>query len=313
MTIIESLKSAERIIIVCHIRPDGDCLGAGFALKRIAERLGKKVDFVTDSDRPEHYSFIADFYSLNDKKYDNYDLGIAVDCADDQRLGKYLSVFSKCRLSVNIDHHRTNNRFAKINLVAPDKSSTCEHLFDLIERDGVIDGATATLLYLGISTDTGNFMHSNTTPATLSAASKLLKSGADLNLIVNGIYKNNTKNKLALTAKAIESMRFFHGDKIVVMTVTAAMLESCGCVMADTEGLIDYGMSIGSVRAAVCMTEQKPRSYKVSFRAKDVDVASAAVSFGGGGHRLAAGCVVNGHYEDVVAKVVKAVKDGFEE
>ena len=313
MTIIEAVKSAERIIIVCHIRPDGDCLGAGFALKRIAERLGKKVDFVTDSDRPEHYSFIGGFYSLNDKKYDNYDLGIAVDCADDQRLGKYLSVFSKCRLNVNIDHHRTNNRFAKINLVAPDKSSTCEHLFDLIESDGVIDRETATLLYLGISTDTGNFMHSNTAPETLSAASKLLALGADLNLIVNGFYKNNTKNKLMLTAKAIESMRFFHEDKIVVMTVTAAMLESCGCVMADTEGLIDYGMSIGSVRAAVCMTEQKQRSYKVSFRAKDVNVAAAALSFGGGGHKLAAGCVVNGHYEDVVSKVVKAVKDGFDE
>ena len=313
MTIIESVKKSERILIVCHIRPDGDCLGAGFALKRIAEKEGKKVDFVTDSPLPAQYSFIDGFDSLNDIKFQDYDLGIAVDCADDLRLGKYLQKFKKCKVTFNIDHHRTNNRFAMCNIVAPDKSSTCELLYDLIKDDGVIDKDAATLLYLGISTDTGNFMHNNTTPSTLSAASQLLSLGADLEKIINGFYKNNTKNKLMLTAKAIESIRFFRDEKIAVMTVTAKMLSECGCVMADTEGLIDYAMSIGSVRAAVCMSEQNVRSYKVSFRAKDVDVAAAAGTFGGGGHKLAAGCVVNGHYEDVVDKVVKAVSDGMTE
>lgn len=313
MTVIDSVKAAEKILIVCHIRPDGDCLGAGFGLKRICETLGKKVDFVTDSDKPEAYSFIADYGALNDRKYDGYDLGIAVDCADDMRLGKYLAIYNKCRQTINIDHHQTNNRFGKINYVAPEKSSTCELLFDLIESDNVIDKEVATLLYLGISTDTGNFMHNNTKPETLSAAAKLLALGADQQLIVNSFYKNNTKNKLVLTAKAIESMRFFRDDGIVVMTVTSAMLCDCGCVMSDTEGLIDYGMSIGSVNVAVCMTEQKERSYKVSFRSKSTDVAAAAMTFGGGGHKLAAGCVVNGYYEDVVRKVVKAVSDGMPE
>lgn len=313
MTIIESVKNSKRILIVCHIRPDGDCLGAGFALKRIAEKEGKSVDFVTDSPFPGQYAFIDDFLSLNDIKYGDYDLGIAVDCADDLRLGKYLQKFKKCKVTINVDHHRTNNRFADFNIVDPDKSSTCELLFNLIENDGVIDSSVATLLYLGISTDTGNFMHNNTTSSTLSTAAKLLSLGADLEKIINGFYKNNTKNKLMLIAKAIESIRFFHDDKIAVMTVTAEMLEKCGCVMADTEGLIDYAMSIGSVHAAVCMSEQNVRSYKVSFRAKDVDVAAAAATFGGGGHKLAAGCVVNGHYEDVVRKVVKAVSDGMTE
>ena len=235
MTIIESVKKSERMLIVYHIRPDGDCLGAGFALKRIAEKEGKKVDFVTDSPLPAQYSFIDGFDSLNDIKFQDYDLGIAVDCADDLRLGKYLQKFKKCKVTFNIDHHRTNNRFAVFNIVAPDKSSTCELLYDLIKDDGVIDKDAAK------------------------------------------------------------------------------MLSECGCVMADTEGLIDYAMSIGSVRAAVCMSEQNVRSYKVSFRAKDVDVAAAAGTFGGGGHKLAAGCVVNGHYEDVVDKVVKAVSDGMTE
>lgn len=313
MTIIDRIRKAEQILIVCHIRPDGDCLGAGFSLKKIAENLGKKVDFVTDSDKPKQYAFISEFDTLNVINCTNYDLGIAVDCGDDARLGKYLAQFKKCKYTINIDHHGTNNYFAKENYVEPFISSTCELVYRLIENENVVDSEIATLLYLGLSTDTGNFMHTNTSPSALMTASKLLSLGADLSKIVNGFYKNNTKNKLALVSRAIASMRFFHNDEIVVMTVMASDLTATGCVMSDTEGIIDYGMSIGCVKAAICMTEQRERSYKVSFRSKELDVAAAAAVFGGGGHKMAAGCVANGYYEDVVRKVVKAVADGMNE
>ncbi len=311
MTLIDSIKKANSILIVCHIRPDGDCLGAGFALTRIALNLGKRVDFVTDSDKPKAYSFIKDYHLLNEKKMQKYDLAIAVDCADDARLGRYLAPFLSARHSINVDHHRTNNYYGKENHVAPDISSTCELLYSLIKDEGVINEQIATDLYLGISTDTGNFMHSNTTSSTLLVASELLAKGANHTSIVNDFYKNNTKNKVMLISKAIESMRFFANDKVVVITITAKTLNDCGCTILDTEGLIDYGMSIGTVEAAACMTEQKERSYKVSFRSKGVDVAASAMVFGGGGHKLASGCVVNGHYEDVVNKVVKSITDGM--
>lgn len=310
-TIINSIKKAKNVLVVCHIRPDGDSLGAGFSVKRIAEKLGKKVDFVSDSDRPMHYSFIDGFNELNDKKLTNYDLGIAVDCADESRLGKYIVPFKKCRHTICIDHHGTNKGFAHENFIVPDKSSACELLFELICDDDIIDKEIATLLYLGLSTDTGNFMHDNTKEETLAVASKLLGYGADLQKIVNGFYKNNTKNKIMLTAKAIDSIRFFEDEQIAIMTVTKKMLEETGCTIADTEGLIDYPMSIGTVKVAVCMTEQNLRSYKVSFRSKSIDVSASAMTFGGGGHKKAAGCVVNGHYEDVVRKVVKSITDGM--
>lgn len=308
-TIISRIKKAKCILIVCHIRPDGDCLGAGFSVKRIAESLGKKVDFVTDSDKPMHYSFLKGFNTLNERKYTSYDLGIAVDCADEARLGKYLFLYNKCAYTVNVDHHGTNLGFGKDNYVQPDCSSTCELLYGLIKDEYKIDSDIATYLYLGISTDTGNFMHDNTRPSTLQAASELLALGADHRSIVNDFYKNNTKNKIALTGRAIQSIRFFRDETIAVMTVTRAMLAETGCTIADTEGLIDYPMSIGSVQAAVCMTEQKERSYKVSYRSKSVDVSASASTFGGGGHKKAAGCVANGYYEDVVRKVVKSITD----
>ncbi len=311
MTLINSIKKAKNILIVCHIRPDGDCLGAGFALTRIAQKLGKTVDFVTDSDKPTSYSFIKDYHLLNEKKLQKYDLAIAVDCADDARLGRYLAPFLSAKYSINIDHHETNNYYGKENHVAPEISSTCELVYSLIKDEDVIDEQIATDLYLGLSTDTGNFMHSNTTPSTLLVASELLAKGANHTSIVNDFYKNNTKNKVMLIAKAIESMRFFENDRVVVITITAKTLKDCGCTILDTEGLIDYGMSIGAVEAAACMTEQKERSYKVSFRSKGVDVAASAKTFGGGGHKLASGCVVNGYYEDVVRKVVKSITDGM--
>lgn len=319
MTLIEKIKCARSILIVCHVRPDGDCLGAGFAIKRIAENCGKKAKLVVDSPAPAAYSFIGGYEELVSACDEaqlvglNYDLAIAVDCGDRTRLGKYYSLYEKIGNTVNIDHHKTNDRFAKINFVDKDKSSTCEIIFDLIEGEIGITPDIATLLYLGLSTDTGNFMHSNTTPSALLVASRLLEYGADLETIVNKFYKNNSKGKLYLISRTIEGMRFFRNGEIVVMTVTKKMLNDCDCVISDTEGIIDYGMSIGSVRVAVCMSEQRENSYKVSFRSKDVDVCAAAAVFGGGGHVRAAGCVANGFYEDVIRKVVRAIEDGMTE
>ena len=220
-------------------------------------------------------------------------------------MGAFGELFRKCPETINIDHHKTNDGFGKSNFVVPDLSSTCELLYSLIKDYGVIGADEATDLYLGLSTDTGNFMHSNTTPDTLRTASELLALGADLGAIVNGFYRNNTKNKLALVARAVGSMRYFDDDKVVVMTVTQRDLKETGCVLSDTEGLIDYGMSVGSVKVAVCMTEQRERSYKVSLRSKGADVSLVAGAFGGGGHKQASGCVANGYYEDVVEKIVR--------
>ena len=309
MPLIGHIKSSKKVLIICHIRPDGDSLGSGFALKRIAEKYGKLVDIVCDSDKPQHYAFLPNYDDLNQMKYEKHDLVIAVDCADENRLGKYYSNFKRAKVNMNIDHHQTNTQYGMFVRVKPQASSTCEVVYDLIHNDYKIDKEVATLLYLGISTDTGHFRHNNTTEHTLFVASKLIALGADNESIVNNVYKSQTKNKLDLIATAIKSFRFFKDNKIVVITLTRDDMQKCGCTLADTEGIIDYGMSMGNVEVAVCMSEQNIRSYKVSFRSKCADVAQSAMTFGGGGHKLASGCVVNGHYEDVVDKVVKAVTD----
>ncbi len=309
MSVISAIKAAKNVLIVCHIRPDGDCLGSGFALTRIAEKLGKNVDFVCDSPFPPAYSFIKDAAKLNDVKYGDYDLAIAVDCAESARMGKYGEDFARSKSTINVDHHKTNDRFGKVNYVIPDLSSTCELLFSLIKDDGVIGADEATYLYLGLSTDTGNFMHSNVTPKTLETAAELLALGADLNAIVNGFYRNNTKNKMALVQRALASVRYYNDDRVAIAVIKQSDLAETGCVISDTEGLIDYIMSIGAVKVAICMTEQRERSYKVSLRSKGADVSLVAGAFGGGGHKQASGCVANGYLEDVVEKLVRLASE----
>ena len=313
MTLIEAIKHSSCVLVVGHQRPDGDCLGSGLSVLRLCEKFGKKVDMLCDSDNPAQYSFMPGYARLNEKLYSNYDLLVVVDCGDIYRIVKYQLYIKSIPESFNIDHHKTNNRFGKYNYVFPNASSTCELVFDLIKSETEIDETTASLLYVGLSTDTGHFMHSNTTAKVLDTASSLVALGANSFYLTSALYKNTTINKTRLTARALQSMRFFKDNRICIITVRQEDLTETNCVVADTEGLIDYGMKIGCVEVAICLTEQTRPHFKVSFRSKKCDVAAAASTFGGGGHTLAAGCVISGKYEDVIDKLLKSVTDGMSE
>lgn len=308
--LIDYISDAKNVLIVIHVKPDGDCIGSGLSLRQIVEDLGKNVDIAVDSELPKHYEFVKNYDKINDIRFNNYDLVISSDCADELRLGKYYSKFKAAAVSVNIDHHPTNRGFGKVNILKPTYSSACEIVYGLIKDDFTITPDIATWLYMGLSTDTGNFMHNNTSPSTLTAAADLLNCGVDLPFLINKLYKNSTKQRLMLLGRAIDSIRFYEDSKISIITITKDMLLDCGCTLMETEGIIDYGINIEGVKVAVCMTQQAENSYKVSFRSKGPDVSASASVFGGGGHMLASGCVVNGRYHDVVDKIMKAIKDG---
>ncbi len=312
MKLIDYIKQSSSIMIICHMRPDGDCLGAGFALMRICERIGREVDFVCDTDMPDHYKFINGHEKLNKIRHSDYDLGIAVDCADECRLGKFYNQYFECKNTINIDHHITNTRFGNINYVNGSLSSTCELLYSLLEDSGYIDEQVAEYLYMGLSTDTGHFKHSNTTPSTFNTAAKLSEYKFDKVALTDNLYRSNTLNKLRLIGLSISKMQFFEDRKVCVIAFTKSDLESVGCTMNDTEGIIDYPMSLGTVKVAVCMSQQAG-NYKVSFRSKGIDVAYIASKFGGGGHKLASGCVIGGDKDHCVARVVEAILEELDE
>lgn len=305
------LENSEKFLIVGHSRPDGDCFGAGLSLLHVIEKFGKKADFVCDSPLPAQYSFLKDFGRVNNPASKGYDAVISVDCGDENRMGKYAALLKNLR-SLNIDHHHTNNNFAAVNVVKKDASSTCEILSDIYLDEGFMDDVAADYLFVGLSTDTGHFMHSNTTEKVFTLAAKLINYGADNYGAVTKLYRSVTVNKTALIGAAIRSMRFYNDNSVCIITVTSQMLKDCGCTINDTEGLIDFAVNIGSVQAAACISQYSDNGYKVSFRSKNTDISAAAAVFGGGGHKHAAGCVVFGYLEDVVDKVKKAITDGMD-
>lgn len=311
MELINSIAAANKILIVGHMRPDGDCLGAGLALRRLVQNEGKSADLMYDSDLPQHYSFMEHFDCINKQTHDKYDLLIVVDCGDALRMGRYSKMLGKVK-SIQFDHHITNNGFADINFVNHKKSSTCEILADVLLPLGKVDSLMATYLYTGLSTDTGHFMHNNVTANVFEKAAMLMELGAQAYTTNKNLYRSTTKNKTKLIARAINSMKFLADDSICIISVRANDLAETGCVISDTEGLIDYAMNMKSVQIAACMSQQDEHKFKVSFRSKGYNVSECAAVFGGGGHVQAAGCVVFGVYEDVLDKVIKSITDGLD-
>ena len=310
MNLLKSISAATEMVVIGHIRPDCDALGAALCLKDVADNLGIACDVLVDGGLPDGYRFLPHSECVNASVKSSYDLCIAVDCGDIFRAGRYAGFIKNSKHSVNIDHHKTNDGFAKENYVRTDASSTCEILYDLLRDSDCLTAAGAYCLYAGLSTDTGNFMHSNTTAKVLYTAARLVERfGVSPHEITDRLYRSKTKAKTALIARAISSMRFYDDDGICVISVMQKDLAETGCSLDDTEGLIDLAMDMARTQIAICLTEQLRPQFKVSFRSKGADVAKAAATFGGGGHTVAAGCIVSGYYEDVIDKLLRATRD----
>lgn len=310
--ILNAIKAADTVLVVGHIRPDGDCVGAALAVRHICEKLGKTADAVCDADKPSAYAFLPEYEYFCAPRYKKYDLFIAVDCATESRLGEYRAQLQSAKNSICIDHHPTNVGYCKYNYIVPEACSTCFILFDLFkDAEGLIDKDCASMLYTGLSTDTGHFMHSNTTAEVFSTAAALTEYGIDVVKLNNDLYCSNSFNKIKLTARALGGIILYESGKIALMNISLKDLQDSGCTSEDTEGLINNAKGIAGVKVAISMCEQPGNVFRVSFRSVSADVAAAAAKFGGGGHRLAAGCIITGNRYDVMEKVVAAATEAI--
>lgn len=306
--ILSAISNSKKVLIVSHARPDGDCLGAAFAMREYCLHLGKLADVVNDSPLPESYAFIEDAKEYNVRRSSHYDLSIVVDCATNTRYQSADSFVRDSKAVVWIDHHMGDNGYGTINWISPEACSTCEMIYRLL-CDEFINVKMANYLFMGLSTDTGHFMHNNVTVDTFAIAVGLMTRGARCSELCTNLYKHRSLNKTRLIAKSIESMRFFENGKICIIPLTSDVLSSCGVTGVDTEGMIDYATAVEGVRVGVCISEEKQELFKVSLRSRSENVVEVAEFFGGGGHKFASGCQLYGYAEDVMQQLVKAIKD----
>lgn len=303
----EKLESEKSVALFVHVRPDGDCIGSATALKLSLETLGVRADVFCDDAVPSRFLFLNGAEKIKKEITENYSAFVAVDCADVTRLGSFCEAFLKHKNTYNIDHHVSNNRYAKINYVV-ESASNAENVFDLLnEMQVVINSDIANLLATGIMTDTGGFRHRNATAKTIEKTSRLVEFGANLNKISYKMFTEQSKQRAKLFGLVMSKLRYFLDDKLVIATITNEDIQKSGASKDETEGFIDFIMGIDTVLVGASVMEMSTGKYKVSFRSKGANVNAVALSFGGGGHTLASGCQISGDYEDVVDRIRFAV------
>ncbi|MEK7241278.1 MAG: DHHA1 domain-containing protein, partial [Planctomycetota bacterium] len=232
------------------------------------------------------------------------------------RLGKVARLFSDPTPIINIDHHLCGGNFGTVNWVDTGKCATGEMVYDLLRSTGwKITPRIAEALYVAIVTDTNRFTNPNTTSETLRAAAHLIDCGADPTEIGNHLYKANTYGQLQLAARATETMKFFGGKRIATIWLTREMMKEAHTPSIDTQDFPDIPASVEGVSVGVLLRELgEPNKVKVSLRSRDgVDVNRVAQKFGGGGHKGAAGCELQGTIEEVQGVVVKEIEKALEE
>ena len=302
-SVSNNLKSQKSVAIILHVRPDGDAIGSGLALFYALKNIGIDAGVFCDDVIPERFDFILEKGLVKRAIDKDYDCVCFVDCADRYRSGSiYESVKAK-KNTVNIDHHVSNDRYAKINYVC-DLSSNCENVYNLINEMGVtIDEKIANFLLMGVLTDTGNFQHKNVTDSTLFVAGELVKKGADINKLSYHMFNAQSKARAMLFGKVMSKIRYFLDDRLAMIIVSNSDFASTGAKREETEGFIDFIMGIDTVKVGVCISEMENGTKKVSLRSKGPDVNAVAGTFGGGGHVLASGCQLQGDVEEVVDKL----------
>jgi phosphoesterase RecJ-like protein len=304
--VADAIRSHDRFLLVTHENPDGDALGSILALKLALDQLGKDsvMYLYGDASLPTEYSFMP-LDQLQRRVPDDWRerVLIAVDCANETRIGPDPEPLDGAPLVLDIDHHHDNTRFGDINLIVPNASSTGEVLRDVFAALGVeLTPEIAEALYIALVTDTGRFQYSNTTPKALRLAAELVEAGADIHEIFRRVYETVQFAKLKLLARALERAQIYDGGRLVVSYLLRNDFTDIGAAEAYSEGIIDYLRAVeGADMAALIREPRDGPARRVSLRASndELDVSAIARKSGGGGHRQAAGFSSDDSIEDI--------------
>lgn len=311
----QRLIAGNSYVLACHVRPDGDCLGAALALARELRRLGKDVTVLSKDGVPENYVFMPDsdtVLTTTDRR--DFDFGIIVDADVPKRVGDSADAITSARTLARIDHHLSNDEFGEIRVVDPGISSTSELVALLFQANDItIDQPTATLLLTGIIFDTGGFRYPNASARTFEIASELVRLGANSSAIAREVLENRPQRAMQLLGRALSSLTAEPDGQIAYGAISAVDYAELDATDADTEGIVNTLSAVKGPKVVMLFRETEPGTVRVSLRSRDgVDVNRVAQAFDGGGHAAAAGCTVNGSLEDAKARVIAEVKRWME-
>jgi len=302
------LAAAQSVLITSHVRPDGDAIGSLLGLGLALENAGKSVQMVLADGVSSSFRHLDGADKIKTHVDGAFDTFITVDCADFRRTGKPFEALSQP--DINIDHHITNERFGKLNLIEGREVATSAILTNYLPVWGFqITKAVAAALLTGIVTDTLGFRTSNVTPEAMRQTAALMETGVDMpDLYMRGLVRRSYASARYWGAGLSKLERI---DGIVCGTLTLADRKAAGYSGNDDADLINIISAIDGFKVGMIFVEEPKNRVKISWRALEpgIDVSPIATRFGGGGHAAAAGADVDGSLEQVKTKVIESTKE----
>ncbi|MBG0764251.1 MAG: bifunctional oligoribonuclease/PAP phosphatase NrnA [Tissierellales bacterium] len=288
----EFVEKSNKIAVAAHADPDGDIIVSIMALREILKTKGKDIDFFINGEIPFNYKFIKDLdkasLSYKEKKYD---LFFALDSSDEERLADKVDIMKNSKKTICIDHHKTNKGYCNLNIIEPDFSSTGEIIYEIFKTlKYEINERAAENIFIAIITDTGKFIYDNAGYKTFENVSDLLKLNINKNEIVKNLYSSEPKNIFKLKADVFNSTEFFMEDKVALSCLFKENLKKYNLSLKDIDGLVERLRDIENVEISILIKELDDKTYKISMRSLgNSDVSKVCETFGGGGHKNAAG------------------------
>ncbi|MEK7500273.1 MAG: bifunctional oligoribonuclease/PAP phosphatase NrnA [Patescibacteria group bacterium] len=299
--IAETIKTAKKVLIGTHEHPDGDALGSSLALLFALESKRISATVYIPDPAADFFQFIPGFDRLTTTKpnIDDFDTVILLDYTQLYRTHLEQEVAGKPRV-ISIDHHYDNTKQAAINLIVPEAAATAHIIFPLLfALDIAITPDIANCLLTGIFTDTGSFMHDSVTPEILQISSYLMQKGARLSHIAHETYQKKELSGLQIWGRALSRILIGKKTGVAVSIITKEDLDECNATLDDLSGVVSMLNALPDTKYAMLLVEHEYGKIKGSLRSepqKGVDVSKIAKRLGGGGHKLASGFEISGHF-----------------
>lgn len=311
--LLAAVRSGSRFLVASHQRPDGDAVGSAVGMALALRALGKQATVVMDAAPP---AFLQPFPDVDHVRIatsvaDSVDASIIMECSSLDRTG--VAGLDRSPV-INIDHHPGNTLYGAVNWIDESAAACGEMVMRLIDVLGVpLTPDIATHLYLAILTDTGSFRFSHLTPATYQMAGRAVAAGADPIWIARTHYDSNSLARVRIFGAVLNGMSVHADGRVAVLSISRAEAASFGGTYDDTEGLINFPLTVKDIQAVAFLKEADDGSWRVSLRSKGaVDTGAVARAFGGGGHANAAGCSTPGPLDAARERFARLLTDAVE-
>ena len=303
--VVSFLREHDNYLVLTHKRPDGDAIGCSVAMVEILRLMGKTAWMPSVSDANDLFTEYLEGH-LAPAGFEP-DTVISVDMASIGLLPAHSACWSD-RIDLAIDHHPSNEGFAKSLLLEGDKAACGEIIYALAEGLGVMSPAVADALYVAVSTDCGCFVYSNVTPNAHRVAAALMEAGADYKRLNKKHFRTKTMARMRLESLILQNMELLHDGVVAVVPISLEMMAKAGVDETDLEDISSFIGVIAGVRHSATVRELKPGVCKISLRtAADLNASDVCARLGGGGHAAAAGCTMSGSVDEAKAAIVNAI------